>query len=184
MQGGKNIGIISCDNTECACFRISSSGSSQRRSHQINTQTSVLVSTLWKASARTKPPHQKKQFQSSLLPEGWKSVNFEHEILILKQKNKHSWQHKQTLFSFTEFPNLHGNQPFHYSTETFTHVLNGDSSCCTIHLLAICSKKNHKSGDYQTWTHHNGSSGSAHRNLLLKFATFDANDVILWTCQM
>lgn len=82
----------------------------------------------------------KKLFQSLLFPEGLKSVNSEHEILIRKQKNKHSWHHKQTLFSFTEFPHLHGNQSFHYSTETFTHVLNEESSCCTIHTFKEKSK--------------------------------------------
>lgn len=83
----------------------------------------LALSALQKASAQANK--KKKLFQSSLLPEGLKSVNSEHEILIRKQKKaKHSWQHKQTLFSLTEFPNLHGNLPFHYSTETFTHVVN------------------------------------------------------------
>lgn len=73
------------------------------------------------------------------------------------------------------FPSLHGDQPFHYSTETFTRVLNGERVVVS-HF--ICSKKNLKSGDYQAWTHHNGSSGSAYRRLLLKFATFDAKIAI------
>lgn len=98
-------------------------------------------------------PKQKKKFRknpSSHLPKGLKSVNFEHEVLILKQNKKHSWQHKQTLFSFTELINLHGNQPFPYSTETFTHALNVKK---IVVAQFICSKKKHNVGYYHAWTH-------------------------------